>query len=200
MDNSKENPSKNEELEKLEKRRALIADIKSTIVFFIIVLIITFLLLQFVGQRTTVSGSSMEDTLSDGDSLIIDKISYRISDPKRFDIIVFPYEWEDDTYYIKRIIGMPGEVVRIDLDGNIFINEVLLEEDFGLARMTNPGMAIDPIYLSDDEYFVLGDNRNNSSDSRVSDVGPIHRKRIVGRAWIRIYPFNEVGFLRHGDE
>lgn len=80
----------------------------------LVVLVLTYLVITFVGQRTQVSGSSMETTLSDEDNLIVDKISYRFSEPKRFDIIVFPFEYEEDTYYIKRIIGMPGERVQID--------------------------------------------------------------------------------------
>ena len=87
--------------------------------YILAVLILAVLFVKYVGQRTTVIGSSMEPTLSDGDSLIVDKLTYRISDPKRFDVIVFPFQYEEGTYYIKRIIGLPGETVRIDEDGNI---------------------------------------------------------------------------------
>ena len=79
----------------------------------------TYLLITFVGQRTSVSGSSMEPTLSNNDQLILDKISYRFSDPQRFDIIVFPFQFAEKTFYVKRIIGLPGETVQIDLQGNI---------------------------------------------------------------------------------
>ena len=150
-----------------------------------------------VGQRTEVSGSSMETTLSDHDNLIVDKITYRFSDPKRFDIIVFPYQYEEDTYYIKRIIGMPGETVQIDGDGNIYINDELLEESYGMEAIESPGRAYEPITLEEDEYFVMGDNRNNSSDSREPSVGNIRRSNIIGRAWIRIWPLNKFGILKH---
>ena len=139
----------------------------------------------------------METTLSDGDNLLVDKITYRFSEPKRFDIIVFPFQYDTDTYYIKRIIGMPGETVQIDYDGNIYINGSLLEESYGREVIQNPGRAADPITLGEDEYFVMGDNRNNSSDSRDPSVGNIHRKDIIGRAWVRIWPFSKFGVLKH---
>ena len=135
----------------------------------------------------------MENTLSNGDNLIIDKISYRMRDPERFDVVVFPYRYAEDTYYIKRIIGLPGETVWIDYEGDIYIDGKILEEDYGLETIVNPGLAATPFELSDDEYFVLGDNRNNSEDSRFGDVGNLRRDEIIGRAWIRIYPFNKMG-------
>ena len=160
-------------------------------------MVATLLIVRYVGQRTVVIGSSMEPTLSDSDNLIVDKITYVFSDPKRFDIIVFPFEYEKDTYYIKRIIGLPGETVRIDYDGNIYINEVLLEENYGCEVIRDPGLAAEGITLGEDEYFVLGDNRNHSSDSRNQAVGVIHRSEILGRAWLQIYPFSEIHFIKH---
>ena len=94
-------------------------EILSFVLYFVIVIAAMLLIIHYVGQRTEVSGSSMENTLSDGDNLIVDKISYRFQDPERYDIIIFPYKYEEDTYYIKRIIGLPGEHVRIDDSGNI---------------------------------------------------------------------------------
>lgn len=172
-------------------------EILSTSLYLLIVLCLTWLCITFVGQRTQVSGSSMENTLSDGDNLIVDKITYRFKDPERFDIIVFPFAYETDTYYIKRIIGLPGETIRIDREGNIFINEELLEESYGRAVIADPGRAEEGITLGDEEYFVLGDNRNDSVDSRTEVVGNIKRENIVGRAWIRIWPFNKFGILKH---
>ena len=138
----------------------------------------------------------MENTLSDGDNLIVDKLTYRFSDPKRYDIIVFPYQYEDNTYFIKRIIGLPGETVQI-VDGTIYINGEVLDESYGREVMKNSGMAADPITLGEDEYFVLGDNRNDSTDSRDPDVGVLKKSDLMGRAWLRIYPFNKFGLLRH---
>ena len=139
----------------------------------------------------------MESTLQDGDNLIVDKITYRFREPKRFDIIVFPFQYEEETYYIKRIIGMPGERVQIDWEGNIFIDGEILEENYGLEVIQDPGWAAEEIELAEDEYFVLGDNRNNSTDSRAELVGNIHEDDIIGRAWVRIYPFDKFGKLRH---
>lgn len=172
-------------------------EILSTSVYLLIVLCLTWLCITYVGQRTQVSGSSMENTLSDGDNLIVDKISYRFKNPQRFDIIVFPFEYEKETYYIKRIIGLPGETVRIDEEGVIYINGEVLEESYGRAIIADPGRAENDITLGEDEYFVLGDNRNDSVDSRTEVVGNIKREDIVGRAWVRIWPFDKIGILKH---
>lgn len=165
--------------------------------YLLVVLCTVYLLVHYVGQRTEVHGSSMETTLSNGDNLIVDKISYRFHDPERFDIIVFPFQYADHTFYIKRVIGLPGETVQIDTDGNIYINGEILEEHYGKEVILNPGRAMEEITLDEDEYFVLGDNRNNSSDSRDPSVGEIQREDIIGRAWLRIWPFEDLGFIKH---
>jgi len=162
-------------------------------VYLLVVLVITLLIVRFVGQRSEVIGTSMEPTFSDGDNLILEKISYRFHDPKRFDVIVFPYQYEKNTNYIKRIIGLPGETVYIDENGQIFINDEPLMEHYGNEIIKDPGLAGIKIYLLDDEYFVLGDNRNDSVDSRSISVGNIKRNQIIGRAFIRIYPFSRFG-------
>lgn len=172
-------------------------DILGFSIYLLIVLVLTYLVIHFVGQRTVVHGQSMENTLQDGDNLIVDKITYRFHEPKRFDIIVFPYAYEKDTYYIKRIIGMPGETVYIDEKGSIYINDELFVEPYGKEEIKEPGIASVKIYLGSDEYFVLGDNRNDSSDSRDPNVGPVKRDKIIGRAWMRIYPFSSFGRIRH---
>ena len=179
------------------KMKHVLKEILSISIYLLLVFCAAYLIVTYVGQRTQVSGSSMETTLSDGDHLIVDKISYRFEDPERFDIIVFPYQYDTDTYYIKRIIGMPGETVQIDDSGNIYVDGELLEEAYGREVIQNPGRANDPILLGDDEYFVMGDNRNNSSDSRDPSVGNIHRKDIIGRAFIRIWPSSKFGILKH---
>lgn len=175
----------------------VVKEIFSTILYILLVLFGTWVLITFVGQRTSVSGSSMEPTLHHGDQLILDKLSYHFSEPERFDIIVFPFQYEEKTYYVKRIIGLPGETVQIDLSGNIYINGEILEEDYGLEPINFPGLAQEPITLGEDEYFVLGDNRNNSSDSRDPSVGNIKRDDIMGKAWVRIWPLNKFGVLKH---
>lgn len=184
----------------LEKGAGQKVDMKKEIlswVFYIaFVLVLTWVIITFVGQRTRVDGRSMMNTLHDGDNLIVEKLSYRFSDPKRFDIIVFPPTGKKE-YYIKRIIGLPGETVQIDENGNIYINGELLEENYGAETIQNPGRAAKSITLGDDEYFVMGDNRNNSKDSRSEEVGNVKRSQIIGRAWLRIWPLNKFGLLKH---
>lgn len=178
---------------------SVMKELMSTAIYLLCVLAAVWLIITFVGQRTEVEGSSMETTLSNGDNLIVDKLSYRFHDPERFDIIVFPYQYEENTYYIKRIIGLPGETVQITEDGNIYINGERLYESYGreIIASDNLGRAAEPITLGDDEYFVLGDNRNNSSDSRTDLVGNIKREDIIGKAWVRIWPISKFGLLKH---
>ncbi len=180
-------------------------EIFSTSLYLLIVLVVTYLIITYVGQRTIVKGSSMEPTLYGtddrnpdkvGDNLIVDKITYRFNDPERFDIVVFPYQYSNE-FYIKRIIGLPGEIVQIDEDGVIYINGQVLLEGYGKEIMLDPGIAANPIVLGADEYFVLGDNRNNSKDSRDVSVGNIHKDDIIGRAWFRIWPFSRFGLLEN---
>lgn len=176
-----------------EKSTSTLKEILNTSIYFLVCLLIAFFIVKFVGQRTEVIGNSMLTTLEDGNNLILDKISYKFSDPKRFDIIVFPFRNGSDKTYIKRIIGLPGETVYIDLDGNIYINDELLVESYGREVINNPGNAYNTITLSDNEYFVLGDNRNNSEDSRFSEVGTVSRSEILGKVFIRIWPLSEFG-------
>ncbi len=170
-------------------------EIISNIAYFALVIFISLMIVRYVGQRTEVIGTSMVPTLEDGDQLITDKISYRFREPERFDIIVFPYE-PADAFYIKRIIGMPGETIRIE-DGKIYVNGEVLKESYGYGYTEAIDLEGKDLVLGEDEYFVLGDNREVSMDSRYEDVGKIHRKQLLGRAFLRIYPFNKFGLLKH---
>lgn len=176
--------------------KEIIKELSGWLLYIVLIIALTWTVVTFVGQRTEVNGSSMETTLSDKDQLIVDKMTYRFRDPKRYDIVVFPYQYQDNTYYIKRIIGLPGETVQI-LSGMVYIDGMRLDEHYGNEIMENPGIAEEPLTLGEDEYFVLGDNRNNSSDSRASDVGLIHRKDLIGRAWIRVWPLSQIGVIHH---
>lgn len=184
-----------EELEEQGKSKSTAREVLDWILYIGIVLILSWLIVTFVGVRTVVDGQSMEPTLQDGNNLIVDKLSYRFRDPKRYEIIVFPYK-EENTYYIKRIIGLPGETVQVK-NGEVYIDGEILGEDYGAEAMEDAGIASEPIELGTDEYFVLGDNRNHSSDSRDPSVGVLRREDLIGRAWIRIYPFDEMGFVVH---
>ena len=176
--------------------KEIIKELAGWLLYIVLIIAFTWCVVTFVGQRTEVSGSSMETTLSDKDQLIVDKMTYRFRDPKRYDIVVFPYQYQDNTYYIKRIIGLPGETVQVK-NGEVYIDGEILGEDYGAEAMEDAGIASDPIELGTDEYFVLGDNRNHSSDSRDPSVGVLRREDLIGRAWIRIYPFDEMGFVVH---
>lgn len=180
-----------------ERESSILRELGGWILYILIIIGLTYLIITFVGQRTRVSGSSMETTLHNGDNLIVDKLSYRFRDPKRYDIIVFPYKYEENTYYIKRIIGMPGETLQIK-DGYVYIDgERLTSDIYGNERIKDPQTAESPITLGEDEYFVMGDNRNHSMDSRDPSVGVLKRSNLIGRAWVRIYPFDNVGVIRH---
>lgn len=179
-----------------EKEFSWKKEILGTALYLLGVVAVTLLFVQFVGQRTYVNGDSMNVTLEDGDNLMVDKLSYRFSDPERYDIIVFPYQYQEKTYYIKRIIGMPGETVQV-IDGMVYIDGEMLDESYGKEVMEYAGVASEPIELGDDEYFVLGDNRNNSSDSRDPSVGNIKGDQIIGKAFLRIWPLNKFGILKH---
>ena len=174
-------------------------EILNLIIYLIVIGTLTFFIVHYVGQRTVVSGSSMETTLSDGDNLIVDKVSYHFRSPKRFDIIVFPNKLkpESGTYFIKRVIGLPQENIKIDEAGRIYVNGEILSESYGREVMDNPGLASVELHLSETEYFVLGDNRNNSMDSRDGRIGLIERGDITGRAWLRLYPFDKIGVVVH---
>ena len=179
-----------------EQPKSPLREALGMVVYMGIVLGVTFLIITYVGQRTHVSGDSMKNTLNDGDHLIVDKITYRMREPVRYDIIVFPFRYKENTFYIKRIIGLPGETVQI-AGGEIYIDGEILKESYGQEVIKDPGIAESPIELGEDEYFVLGDNRNESSDSRDPSVGKIRREEIVGRAWLRIWPLNKFGILKH---
>lgn len=180
----------------MEKPKGIVKELLGWIVYIAIIIGLTWLIIAFVGQRTRVSGHSMEATLHDGDNLIVDKLSYHFREPKRFEIIVFPYRHKENTYYIKRIIGLPGETVQVK-DGYVYINGEKLDENYGLEVMEDAGIAAEPIELGEDEYFVLGDNRNHSSDSRDPSVGILHRDELIGRAWVRIWPLDSIGVIPH---
>ncbi|TCT16981.1 signal peptidase I [Natranaerovirga pectinivora] len=174
----------------------MLKGIGSWILDIIIILIVVYLITTFVGQRTSVIGDSMKPTLQNGNQVIIDKLSYRFTEPKRFDVIVFPYKMNPNQLYIKRVIGLPGETIQL-VNGEIYIDGAVLEEDYGLEVFLNAGIGTDPVVIADGEYFVLGDNRNNSSDSRFVDVGNVPKGDIVGRAWIKIWPLKDFGLLKH---
>lgn len=173
------------------------ATYKELIIDIIIILMCVIVIPRFVIQRTIVSGSSMETTLHDHDNLLVEKVSYLLGKPDRFDVVVFyPYGKEEGEYYVKRVIGLPGETIQI-IGDTIYINGEVLEEDYGKDPITEPGIAKDKLTLGKDEYFLMGDNREVSFDSRYEDIGPVKEDLIVGKALVRIWPMDSIGNFEH---
>ena len=138
----------------------------------------------------------MEPTLYVGEKFLVNRVIYRVSSPKRGDVIVFKTNAGDDAaLHVRRVIGLPGEVIQIK-DGNIFINGEIYTEENEFPVMNNGGIAENGISLQTGEYFVLGDNRNNSEDSRYGDIGIIKKKYITGKLWFTISPLTKAGLLK----
>ncbi|MED9967955.1 MAG: signal peptidase I [Blautia sp.] len=147
-------------------------------------------------QSVTMQESSMEPTLSVGDKFFMNRIVYKMSSPKRGDIIVFKTNASDDAaLHIRRVIGLPGETVQI-ANGRILINGETYKEGRDFPSISNGGQASNPISLESGEYFVLGDNRNNSEDSRHGDIGIVKKRYIAGKLWFTISPVKKIGFLK----
>ena len=193
-----------------EQEQSIWRSLGGTILYLLIIVLLTWVIVTFVGQRTKVDGHSMEPTLENDDSLLVDKVSYCFRQPERYDVIVFePAIANVSKYYVKRIVGLPGETIQI-IDGVVYINGEPLENDviysFGLKdedgkpvepeKIYNAGLAEKPITLGYDEYFVLGDNRNNSEDSRFSNVGNVKYSAIIGRIWAVSSPFGRMGLVK----
>jgi len=140
------------------------------------------------GSRIEMNGSSMKPVLESGDVVLMNRLSYDIGKPNRLDVVVFEREGQQPG--IKRIIGLPGETVQIK-NGSIYINGELLKAQDGLGEATIAGVE-----LGEDEYFLLGDNRESSEDSRFSGIGNIKRENLIGRVWLRFQPFSRLGFVR----
>lgn len=161
-------------------------------IHLVILVVFTFFFTNCIGQFTITVGASMENTFHNGDLLFLEKITktFKNNEYNRYDVIVFESGDKSEPYYIKRIIGLPGETIKLH-DGNIYINDELLNDDiYGKDRFNFSGLASEEIELRSDEYFVLGDNRNNSKDSRM--IGPIDKSIIYGKIAYSIQPFGPI--------
>ncbi len=160
-----------------------------------IVMVAAFVLVYFFGLRTTVIGQSMTPTLNAGDEILIDRFIYKLVDPEANDFIVFqPNGNEKSHYYVKRVIAVPGDTVQI-IDGVVYVNGEAFEEEVDVALIEDAGLAEEEITLDTDEYFVLGDNRNNSEDSRYANIGVVKKEYIIGKAWFVTTGGSTFGFL-----
>ena len=158
------------------------------------VIFIAYFIVYYCVEKTNVIGHSMENTLDADDTIIINKFTYLVSDPERFDVIVFKQSGKEHSYYnIKRIIGLPGETILIK-DDKIYINGNIITDIVNVEPMINYGLAEEEITLEENEYFVLGDNKNNSED-RFASIGNITRDEIIGKAALRLSPFNFISKL-----
>lgn len=165
------------------------------IVDLAVVFTLALFLVQYMGMQYVVSGHAMEPTLYSGDVVLIDRISYRLRRPKRLELVVFRKRDDEERQYLKRIIGLPGETVQIK-DGRIYIDGSILELPESLAQVNLTGLAEEPVMLGEGEYFLLGDNRDSSEDSRFENIGNVSIGQIAGRVWFRPSPFERIGFLR----
>jgi signal peptidase I len=165
------------------------------IVEIAIVLAIAFVFVYYIGLRTSVVGPSMTPTLENKQEILVNRFIYSVSNPKPNDIVVFlPNGNEKAHYYVKRIIGVPGDTVQIK-DGAVYVNGELFDEAVETAAILDAELAAEEITLEEDEYFVLGDNRNNSEDSRYANIGNVKKEYIIGKAWFVVSPYSEFGFL-----
>ena len=179
---------------KLEDRK--IRGILKWIFQIVVTLVFAAVVALMLFQTVTMQENSMEPTISVGDRFFINKAVYKFSSPERGDLIVFRTNASDDAaLHISRVIGLPGETIQIS-DGKVLINGEVYEENGNFPDISNGGLAADSVSLESGEYFVLGDNRNNSEDSRYGDIGNINRKYIVGKLWFTISPREKTGFLK----
>lgn len=175
---------------------SLFQEIIIWIVEIAITIAIAVVFTYFFGVRSTVVGPSMSPQLEDGDEVLIDRFIYKFVSPKSGDIIAFLPNGNTNThYYLKRVMAVPGDTVQIK-NGVVFVNGEEISEEVEVERMEDAGIAASEITLSEDEYFVLGDNRNNSEDSRFANIGNIKENYIIGRAWFVIAPRDKLGFIQ----
>ena len=155
-------------------------------------LILFLFMRNFVFRVADVNGHSMEPTLSHGDFVLLSRVGYWFGDPQLGDIIAFPFQGDPSEFYIKRIMGVPGDVVDFQ-DNRFVINGQVPDFEFAGVDTISRGDIYLPMTVAEGEYFVLGDNRNSSKDSRYQSVGSIHEQDMLGRVVIRFWPLNRFG-------
>lgn len=182
-----------------EKKKVNIPIIKEVITWVVeiaIVLGIAFVFVYYIGMRTSVVGQSMTPVLKNNQEILINRFIYLLTDPRPNDIIVFlPNGNEKSHYYVKRVIGTPGDTVQIQ-EGTVFVNGEPFEEAVETDAILDAELAGEEILLGEDEYFVLGDNRNNSEDSRYANIGNVKKQHIIGKAWFITSPYEDFGFIK----
>ena len=179
-----------------KKKRSIPQQICLWVVQIVIVVLFAFVLVYFFGQTRACIGQSMSTTIEGGDAVLLDGLSYKLGNPKRNDVIAFQLNGNrEGASSIKRILGLPGETIQIK-DGMIYIDGEIYLEKKDYPAMTDAGLAEEPITLGTNQYFVLGDNRNNSEDSRYADVGVVSGKNIEGKVWFILSPSDHMGLVK----
>lgn len=181
-----------------KRRKVTLTAAKSMALFIgeiMITLFIAFVIVYCAGTKVTVVGNSMEDTLEDGETVFVNRLTYHLTDPKAGDVIVFlPNGNENSHYYIKRVVAVPGDTVQI-IDGVLYVNGEMFDEE-DTEAIQNPGLAEEEITVGEGEFFVLGDNRNSSEDSRYANIGNIKKEYIVGKVWFHIDSIQNMGRVK----
>lgn len=174
----------------------LLQEIFIWIVRIALVCVIAFGLVWYFGQKVSVIGDSMNPQLENGDITLINRLVYNMRKPKKGEVIAFkPNDNENSHYYIKRVIGLPGETIEY-VDGEILIDSEAIEEDYNTTKIEELGLLEEPITLGKEEYFVLGDDRQNSEDSRMANVGNVKQSEIAGKVWLVVSPMKHFGFVK----
>ena len=177
--------------------KEMIREILATAFYCFAAVLVAFVIVYLVGMKISVIGVSMEPALYNGQEILVNRFVYKLFAPGRGDIVAFlPNGNQNSHYYLKRVVGLPGEHIQI-IGGYVYIDGVLLEEDDTYDKISDPGIAENEMVLGSNEYFVLGDNRNNSEDSRSGNIGPVSRDTITGKAWFHLgCEKDSMGFIK----
>lgn len=193
---NKKRPELKFKKEKINSEKQNIGAVVNWTIQIVIVCVIAFILVWFFGQRVSNAGDSMKPVLKNGDVVMVNKLVYNASTPKRGDVIAFrPNGNENAHYFIKRIVGLPGETIQIK-DGGIYINGKAVKKHIHAEDIKDAGTAAEPLTLDHDEYFVIGDNHAGSDDSRMADIGNVKRSEIYGKVWFAASFGPDFGFVK----
>lgn len=177
---------------RLVRRNSFLREVIETLVLVVAI----YTLVNLSTARFVVEGSSMEPNFHTGEYVIVSRLAYIMGEPERGDVVVFHYDVENKRDFIKRVIGLPNEQIEIN-EGRLYVNGLLLDEPYVMDYCRRSFCPNRTWQLEDDEYFVLGDNRNSSQDSH--DFGPIKRNQIIGKAWVRYWPLEDFQIIPHHD-
>lgn len=167
------------------------------IVDIVVVIAFAWFLVYAYGTQIPIAGHSMTPLLQSEDVVLMNRLAYDFGKPDRFDVVV--YERGDQKLNVKRVIGLPGETVQI-MDGKVYIDGEVLEQSEGMSDISLAGLAENPVKLGEDQYFLLGDNRDSSEDSRFANVGNVSESQVQGRVWFRISPIARIEVIPGGSD